>query len=97
MTTDNPKPSNEAQAGQSLAASGLFGVMEAVCPGLNEAFTTLVRDLAASIQTKPECPHGNAFCDDDWLPTHPPCGCKPTTAQIYVMTHYAISPNAPHE
>lgn len=64
-------------------------ILEAICPGISEALTTLVRDAADDKKTKPCCPCGNPFCDDVWLPIHPDCGCKPTMAQISVMTYYA--------
>lgn len=81
-------------SGSSSRSSGMFGVLEVLCPGINEMISSLVGDAVEGKQTKPSCPHGNFFCDDDWLPTHPKCGCKPTMAQIYVMTHYALSPNS---
>ena len=36
MTTESPKPTNEAQAGQSLAASALFGALLRVLKQVDE-------------------------------------------------------------
>ena len=63
-----------------------------VFPEIGESFYMMLGDIVKGERTKPCCQHGNPFCDDDWLPLHPECGCLPSMAQISVMTHYALTP-----
>jgi len=68
-----------------------FGILELLIPGISESLKQLIDDSLEHRETKPVCQHGNPFCDNDWLPLAPTCGCAPTDPQIFVMTHHALN------